>query len=89
MLRAEVVTAMRSDLIRKSPGNAPHAPEARYKKQRTHGTASCVFREVTATVSIGLLVSVIMWSCILGMSGNMGPGDGVVLGPVAENDHGR
>jgi hypothetical protein len=44
-------------------------------------------REITATISIGLLVSIMLWSSILGMSGNMGPGKDVVVGPVAEVDH--
>jgi hypothetical protein len=34
-----------------------------------------------------LLVSIMLWSSILGMSGNMGPGNGVVVGPVAEVDN--
>jgi hypothetical protein len=69
---------------RRNPQTAANSLRANSRKQHTDITASWLIREVTATVSIGLLVSVILWSCILGMSGNMGPGKGVVFGPIAE-----
>jgi hypothetical protein len=72
---------------RKSPGNAPHAPEARYKKQRTHGTASWWWREAVASITVGLLVAVVMWSAILGMSEGFQPGNEIVVPPIAEADH--
>jgi hypothetical protein len=46
-----------------------------------------VVREIIATLTTGALIAVVMWSSILGMSGNMGPGKDVVVGPVAEVDH--
>jgi hypothetical protein len=46
-----------------------------------------MIREAAANITIALMVSVVMWSSILGMSGNMGPGKDVVVGPVAEVDH--
>lgn len=71
---------------RRNPQTAANSLRANNRIQHADITASWLIREVTATLTIGLLVSVIMWSCILGMSGNMGPGDGVALGPVAEVD---
>ena len=61
---------------------------AQIQKQHSHGNASWLIREAVATVTIGLLVAVVMWASILGMSEGQGPGKGVVLGPVAEaSDH--
>ena len=70
---------------RKSPEAAPHSFEALQNKVQLQYT-TWVVREITATVTIGLLVSVVMWSAILGMSGNFQPGNDVVVGPVAEAD---
>ena len=81
------MTAMRSDLTQKSPGTACNSPEARYQKQRTEITASWWIREAVSAITLGALCGVIFWSCVLGMAGNMGPGKGVVLGPIAEVDH--
>ena len=79
---------MRSDLRRKSPATAWNSHEGLQKKVQDHITPACLIREITATITIGMFVSVVMWSCVFGMSGNMGPGDGVVVGPVAEgSDH--
>ena len=73
---------------RRKPLPAANGDTAKMQKQHTDITASFAIREAVASITIGALLSVVMWSCILGMSGNMGPGDGVVLGPVAEaSDH--
>jgi hypothetical protein len=56
---------------------------AKMKKQHTDITASSAIREAVATLTIGVLIAVVMWSAILGMSEGQGPGKGLVLGPVA------
>lgn len=71
----------------RNPQTAANSLRANNRKQHANGTASWVIREVTATFSIGLLVSVVMWSCILGMSEGHGPGNGFVVPPVAEADN--
>ena len=88
MLLAVVVAAMSSPQMRR-PHPTGDRGTAKIQKQHAHVTARWAFREAAATVSIGLLVSVVMWSCILGMSTGFQPGQGVVVGPIAENDHGR
>jgi hypothetical protein len=80
-----VVMPMRSHQ-RKSPATACNSHEALQKKVQLQ-YSTWIVREITATISIGLLVSIMLWSSILGMSGNMGPGKDVVVGPVAEVDH--
>lgn len=83
-----MVAAMLIEQIRKGPATACDSHEGLQKKVQGHITPACLIREITATITIGLLVSIVMWSCVFGMSGNMGPGDGVVVGPVAEvSDH--
>jgi hypothetical protein len=72
---------------RKSPGTATNSAEALHKKAHVDITASWLIREIIATLTTGALIAVVMWSSILGMSGNMGPGKDVVVGPVAEVDH--
>ncbi len=70
------------------PSAANTRSRAYNRKQQADITASWIVREITATISIGLLVSIMLWSSILGMSGNFGPGKGLALGPVAEaSDH--
>ena len=71
---------------RKSPGTATNSAEALQKKVQEKYT-TWLIREMLATLTISLLVSVVMWSAIIGMSGNFGPGRDVVVGPVAEADH--
>jgi hypothetical protein len=73
---------------RKSPDTATNSAEASQKKVHAKYT-TWLIREMLATLTIGALLSVVMWSCILGMSGNMGPGKGLVLVPIAENDHAK
>ncbi len=70
---------------RKSPATACNSHEAIQNKVQLQ-YSTWIVREITATISIGLLVSIMLWSSILGMSGNMGPGKDVVVGPVAEAD---
>jgi hypothetical protein len=71
------------------PGAANTRSRAYNRKQQADITASWIVREIAATITIGMLVSVVMWNCIIGMSESMGPGEGMVVGPIAENDHGR
>ncbi len=71
---------------RKSPGTATNSAEALQRKMQAEYTRFMI-REAAANITIALMVSVVMWSSILGMSGNMGPGKDVVVGPVAEVDH--
>jgi len=72
---------------RKSPATACNSHEAIQNKVQLQ-YSTWIVREITATISIGLLVSIMLWSSILGMSGNFGPGKGLALGPVAEaSDH--
>jgi hypothetical protein len=68
---------------RKSPEAAPHSFEALQNKVQLQ-YSTWIVREIIATLTTGALFAVITWSAILGMSGNMGPGNGVVVGPVAE-----
>ena len=88
MLRAEVVAAMSKPEIRK-PCPSANRDTAKIQKQHSHGNASWLIREAVATVTIGLLVAVVMWASILGMSEGFQPGPGVVVGPIAENDHAK
>jgi hypothetical protein len=71
---------------RKSPGTACNSAEALQRKVQLQYT-TWVVREIIATLTTGALISVVMWSCILGMSGNFQPGNDVALGPVAEVDN--
>lgn len=79
---------MQSSQKRTSLDSAPHRIEASQKKVHANYT-TWIIREMLATLTIGALVSVVLWSCILGMSTGFHPGQGVVVGPIAENDHGR
>ena len=68
---------------RKSPDPAPHRIEAQQQtQQRGHITT-----EALGTVVVGVLFASVMLMSILGMIEGQGPGNGFVLGPVAENDH--
>ena len=72
---------------RKSPGTATNSAEALQRKMQAEYTRFMI-REAAANITIALMVSVVMWSCVLGMSGNFQPGNDVVVGPVAEaSDH--
>jgi hypothetical protein len=71
---------------RKSPVTGCNSHEAQQRKFQAE-YITWIVREITATISIGLLVSIMLWSSILGMSGNFQPGNDVVVGPVAEVDH--
>ena len=71
---------------RKSPATACNSHEALQNKVQLQ-YSTWIVREITATLTTGALIAVITWSAILGMSGNMGPGKDVVVGPVAEVDH--
>jgi hypothetical protein len=71
---------------RKSPGTATNSAEALQRKMQAEYTRFMI-REAAANITIALMVSVVMWSCVLGMSGNFQPGNDVALGPVAEVDH--
>lgn len=75
---------------RKSPATACNSHEASQKKVHAKYT-TWLIHEMLATLTIGALLSVVMWSCILGMSEGQGPGKGVVFGPVAmeAQSHGR
>jgi hypothetical protein len=70
---------------RKSPATACNSHEALQNKVQLQ-YSTWIVREITATISIGLLVSIMLWSAILGMSGNFQPGNDLVVGPVAEVD---
>lgn len=83
-----MVAEMQSSQKRTSLDSAPHRIEASQKKVHAKYT-TWLIREMLATLTIGALLSVVMWSCILGMSTGFQPGHGVVVPPVAENDHGR
>ena len=70
---------------RKGPGNATNITEAQQQtQQRRHITT-----EALGTVVVGVLFASVMWMSILGMIEGQGPGNGFVLGPVAENDHAK
>jgi hypothetical protein len=69
------------------PSAANTRSRANNRKREVDITPGWWIREIAAAISIGLLVSIMLWSSILGMSGNMGPGKDVVVGPVAEVDH--
>lgn len=71
----------------KSPGTATNSAEAITKKDAA--ILSHSFREALANITIAVMVSVVMWSCILGMSEGFQPGHGLIVPPVAENDHGE
>jgi hypothetical protein len=72
---------------RKSPGTATNSAEALQRKMQAEYTRFMI-REAAANITIALMVSVVIWSCVLGMSGNFQPGNDVVVGPVAEaSDH--
>jgi hypothetical protein len=72
---------------RKSPGTATNSAEALQRKVQAEYT-TWIVREIIATLTTGALISVVMWSCILGMAGNFQPGQDVVVPPVAEaSDH--
>ncbi len=74
---------------RKSPEAAPHSFEALQNKVQLQ-YSTWIVREIIATLTTGALISVVMWSCILGMAGNFQPGQDVVVPPVAEaDDYGR
>ena len=86
MLLAVVVAAMSSPQMRR-PHPTGDRGTAKMQKQHTDITASSAIREAVASITIGLLVAVVMWSAILGMSTGFHPGQGVVVGPIAEVDH--
>lgn len=71
--------------IRKSPGSATNTTRAIDKE--LHKDITTLIREGVSAIAIGALAGVIFWSCVLGMSGNFGPGRDVVVGKVAEADH--
>ena len=77
-----MVAEMQSSQKRTSLDSAPHRIEASQKKVHAKYT-TWVIREILATLTIGAMLSVVMWSAILGMSEGQGPGKGVLLGPVA------
>lgn len=70
----------------KSPATACNSHEAQHRKLQRQYT-SWLIREMLSAITLGALFGVIFWSCVLGMAGNMGPGKGVVVGPIAEVDH--
>ena len=86
MLLAVVVAAMSSPQMRR-PHPTGDRGTAKIQKQHAHVTASWVFREAVAALTIGLLVSVVMWASILGMSEGFQPGNEIVVPPIAEVDH--
>ena len=73
----------------RKPRPAANGYTAKIQKQHGNGTATFLIREAVSAITLGALFGVILWSCVLGMSGNMGPGKGFVVPPMAENDHGR
>lgn len=44
-------------------------------------------RGVVALITVSGLVSLLLWSSVLGMSGHFGPGKGFVMLPVAKAEH--
>jgi hypothetical protein len=74
---------------RRKPRPTGDRDTAKMQKQHTNITASWAIREAVSAITLGALFGVIFWSCVLGMSGNFGPGKGVVFGPIAENDHAK
>ena len=62
-------------LKRKSLANARHADQARYQKLPHHYSR---LREAVSIIVCGLLLAVVMVDSIVGMSGNFGPGRGMV-----------
>lgn len=70
---------------RRSPGNAPHAPEAHKEKQHNHLTKAG--KEIAGTVVAALIFAASMWSSVFGMTGafdHMEPG--MVLAGVASHE---
>ena len=70
---------------RRNPGNATNITEAHKEKQHNHLTKAG--KEIAGTVVVALIFAASMWSAVFGMSEGQGPGNGFVLGPVAEDDH--
>lgn len=50
------------------PSAANTGSRVQFKKQQIDSNPSWVIREIIATISIGMLVSVVLWSSILGMA---------------------
>lgn len=83
-----MVVPMPKPQRRKSPATACGSHEALQRKLQGDYTRFMI-REAVANITIALMVSVVMWSCVLGMSGNFQPGNGVVVWPVVAeaSDH--
>lgn len=77
---------MRTSEMRK-PHPTGDRDTAKMQKQHTDITASWWIREAVASITIGLLVAVVMWSAILGMSEGFKPGNEIVVPPIAGADH--
>lgn len=75
----------------KHPDKRKPAPRDRRPaiKNINAATLSHIFHESLANITIAVMVAVVMWSCILGMSEGFQPGHAPIVPPIAENNHGE